>query len=218
MAETTTKYRDYDMDDAELFSRARTIRAHFLKYLTNFAGFDPDFNTTFSDNWLALIEDCELHDTDETTRDGLGQYTADLEAAKTKGFLAANDLEYYVNKAFPNNPRKIKEFGLNKRSGLRARTLNLIIWLFVMKKVADDYTAELTAKGMAPAVLTNLENAAKDIADREIAQEYFKRIRLRLTTQRMEKFNSLYAICKQVESAAESVFFDSEEHKGLFVI
>ena len=112
----------------------------------------------------------------------------------------------------------MNEFGFTKTKQARARTLNLIAWLFVMKKVADDYNAQLTAVGMPASVITNLENAADNLGNKEIAQEYYKRVRLRLTGQRIEKYNSLFANCKQVDQAAESVFRNDKERRRLFAI
>jgi hypothetical protein len=206
MTEQQQVYRDYAMEDNLLVQKSGVMHALFLENLAPFTAFDPDLNATYAANWDAQREICMSDTNDETILDQQQQHTQDLEEAKTAGLLAAEDLEYYVKKAFPGNKRIAKEFAFNKRSGLRARTLNLISWLMVMKKVADDYAADLSAVSMPPAVLTNLETAAQNVANKEIEQEYFKRKRLRYTRERMEKFNRLYAICKEVNTAAQSVF------------
>lgn len=218
MAKQQEKFRDYLMEDAEFLQKARVLRAHFLNYNAVFAAFDPHLDAAYAANWALQIEDCERHQDDETTLDQQQQYTDDLNKAKKQGFLAASDLEYYVKKAFINEPRTRKEFGFNLITQARARTLNQIMWLEVMKKIAQDYTAELTAVDMPAAIITNLETVAHNIVQAEIQQEYYKRLRLRLTTQRIKKFNALYAICKQVNSAAKNVFYNQKEEAGLFEI
>ncbi|MGE0634893.1 MAG: hypothetical protein AB7G44_13025 [Bacteroidia bacterium] len=218
MAKEIEKYRDYTMEDAEFLSKARTKHAHFLNYLADFTAFDANLNAAYAADWALQIESCETHQNDETTLDQQQQYTEDLEKAKKQGFIAANDLEYYVKKAFRDEPRTQKEFGFNLIKQARARTLNQIMWMEVMRKIAQDYTAELTAVDMPASVISNLETAAHNIVQAEIEQEYYKRIRLRLTTQRMKKFNALYATCKLVNSAAQIVFFDKKEEAGLFEI
>lgn len=218
MAKQIEKYRDYTMEDSEFLQKARTQRGHFLNYLADFTAFDANLDAAYAADWALQIEICENHQNDETTLDQQQQYTEDLEKAKKQGFWAATDLEYYVKKAFANDTRTQKEFGFNLVAQARGRTLNQIMWLEVMKKVAQDYTAELTAVDMPASVITNLETAAHNIVQAEIEQEYYKRIRLRLTTQRMKKFNALYKTCKLVNSAAQIVFFDKKEEAGLFEI
>ena len=218
MTEQQQVYRDYAMEDAVLMEKSSTMHSLFVENMAAFTAFDPDLNLTYANNWNAQIDICQDDSSDSTIIAQQTQHTEALEKAKTAGLLAAEDLEYYVKKAFPGNKRIAKEFAFNKRSGLRARTLNLISWLMVMKKVADDYAADLAAVSMPAAVLTNLEAAAQNVATKEIDQEYFKRKRLRYTRERMEKFNRLYAICKEVNDAAQSVFRNDYARWQMFEI
>ena len=218
MAEQTQKYRDYEMEDNIILQKSSTLHALFEDNIAPFTAFDPDMDSTYAGNWKAQIELCQSDLPDETIVDQQTQRTAELEKAKTASLLAAEDLEYYVKKAFPGNKRIAKEFAFNKRSGLRAHTLNLISWLMVMKKVADDYSTQLATVNMPLAVLTGLEAAAQAVANKEIEQEYFKRKRLRFTRERMEKFNRLYAICKEVNDAAQSVFRNDHARWQMFEI
>lgn len=218
MTEQQQVYRDYAMEDNILLQKSAVMHAQFVENIASFSAFDPDLNLTYADNWNTHKDICMSEKTDELVVDEQRGHTEDLEKAKTAGLLAAEDLEYYVKKAFPHNKRIAKEFAFNKRSGLRARTLNLISWLMVMKKVADDYAADLAAVNMPAAVLTTLETAAQNVATKEIEQEYFKRKRLRYTRERMEKFNRLYAICKEVNTAAQSVFRNDYARWQMFEI
>ncbi|MCG3167646.1 MAG: hypothetical protein POELPBGB_03440 [Bacteroidia bacterium] len=208
--------RDFDIEDTLLIQRSRTIRGHFINEMPAFTAFDPDLNPTYAANWLLSIDECEAHPTDETTLDQQQQHTDELEQAVKDGFKAASDLEFYVQKAFPDDESYMDEFGFSERKKARFRTMNQIVWLFVMKEVAGDYVAELTAVNMPPSVLTNLENAAEHLGDMELAQEYYKRIRKRLLRQRIQKYNRLYSFFIQVNKAAQSVFYNDEERRGLF--
>jgi len=209
--------RLYNIDDALLIQRLRTIRLHFIKYLTQFSNFDPDLNATFAADWMQSIEACEQHPTDETTLKQQEHHTWELENAIKEGFSAANDLEFYVLKAFPDDKESyLEEFGFNERKKARYRTLNLLIWLEVMKKVAADYTTELNAVNMPATILPNLESKQQNAVQKEIQQEYDKRIRKRLLRQRIKKFNKLYSFFTTVYNAAQNVFEGEEEEKGLF--
>lgn len=210
--------RDFNMEDTLLIQRSRTIRGHFINELPRFTAFDPDLNAAFAANWLLSIDECEAHPTDETTVDQLQQHTDELEQAIKEGFTAANELEHYVKKAFQGDKEMLEEFGFHKRTQARNRTLNLLIWLEVMKRVAADYTAELAAVNMPPAMLTTLDTKQQNCVQKEIAQEYFKRIRKRMLRQRIKKFNNLYSYFVTVNSAAQLVFINEPEERGLFAV
>ena len=210
--------RDFDFEDSLLIQRARTLHGHFLVHQAAFSTFAPYMNAAWAAAWLAHIDDCEQHPTDETTLDQQQHYTDELEQARKEGFQAANDLEFYVKKAFPDDEYMLEEFGFNERKKARARTLNQLIWLEVMKQVANDYTAELAAADMPPAILTNLDTKRQNAVTKEITQEYYKRIRKRLARQRLQKYNALYKYCTTVRNAAQSVFYDQDEERGLFTL
>lgn len=210
--------RDFDIEDTLLIQRSRTIRGHFIHELAAFTAFDPDLNATYAANWLLSIDQCEAHPTDETTVDQLQQHTDELEQAVKAGFAAAADLEFYVQKAFPDDESYREEFGFNERKKARARTLNLLIWLEVMLQIATDYSTELAAVNMPPTLLPDLQNVQQNAVQKEIAQEYYKRIRKRLLRQRIQKFNKLYSFFTTVNKAAQIVFKADEERRGLFTL
>lgn len=208
--------KHYNFDDSILLQHSRTLHRHFTGHLAAFHTFDPDLDAPFADRWLASIEACENHPTDENTLDELSHYTGELKTARKAALAAAADLEYYVGKAFPANRRIGEEFGLSEKKHLRARTLNLAIGLVVMKKVAEDYLAELTGAGMAMTVLDSLQTTQENLVQKETRQEYFKRLRLRFTRQRIEKFNHLYGFATTVNAAAQNVFREEAEKRALF--
>ena len=78
--------------------------------------------------------------------------------------------------------------------------------------------AELAAADMPPAILTNLQTKQQNCVQKEIEQEYFKRIRKRLARQRIKKYNALYKMCTSVRDAAQSVFINEPEERGLFTL
>ncbi len=210
--------RDFSMEDTLLIQKSETLHTHFLNYLARFSAFDPDLNAAYAGNWLSSINECEATETDETVMDQLQHHSEELEQAKKAGFTIASELEHYVKKAFPAKKRKAEEFGFTERKKARATQLNQYMWLLVMKKIAEDYSAELAAVGMPAILLTNLGTKTQTILEKETQQEYFKHLRIRYSSQRVEKMNNLYEFCKTVNSAAQSVFYNEPEEKGLFII
>jgi hypothetical protein len=210
--------REFRVELTALIQRARTLHGHFLNNIAGFTNYNPGMDATYAAAWVTAIDDCEVHPTDETTVDQLQQYTSDVEEAHKACFAAANLLEGFVKDAFPNDTSIMEEFGFTERKMARARKFNLLIWMEIMKRIANDYAAELAAVGMPAGVLTNLDLRQQNAVNAELEQEYYKRIRKRLARQRLQKFNSLYRTCTRVRDAAESVFAQDKERKGLFVV
>lgn len=220
MANKKQKYRerDFTMDDTLLIQKSRTLRVHFLNYLSLFTALDNELDATFAASWLTSVEECEGTETDETVMDQLSQYSAELETAKKEGFTAANDLEYYVGKAFPENKRVMEEFGFTERKKARAAQFNQHMWMKVMKKIADDYQPELTTAGMPTSVLSILASKTTTLLEKETEQEYYKHLRIRYLRIRIEKMNRLYSYCTRVNRAAQVIFYNQVEERGLFTI
>jgi hypothetical protein len=208
--------RKYKGDDSTLIQRCRTVAEHFKKYKAQFIAFDVAFDDPFYDNWQAQILECESHPTDEMVDDDLRQHTQDADKARDNCFTAANGLVYYVKKAFPDDLRILQEFGFTERKLARAKNLNTVVWLTVMRKMANIYDAELTAANMPPAILTDIETARDAYAEKEIEQEIFKRKAIGFTRLRIKKFNKLYHYLHQVHQAAQVVFVKDEERRALF--
>jgi len=220
MADENTKERerDFTMEDSLLIHKSRTLRGLFLQNIAPFTAFDNDLDSTYADNWLTLIEECEGTETDETVMDQSAQNSADLDEAKKEGFTAANDLEYYVKKAFPEKKRIMEEFGFTEKKKARAAQFNQYMWMRVMKKIAEDYLTELNAVNMPASVMSNLETKTQEVLEKETTQEYYKHLRIRFSRLRIERLNKLYKYCTTVNSAAQVVFDDEPEEKALFNI
>jgi len=208
--------RHYEMDDAHFYERSRTLAELFKRNVANFTAFDFNLDMVYHANWMEQIKDCENHETDESAKDGLQQYTADAEEARKAGFIATNGLQYYVEKAFPDNLRIMQEFGFTDRQKVRNLTIGSFIWMAVMREIANDYTTELTAAGMPGVVLADLSAAIGNLSAKELAQEIYKRKIIRLQRQRIEKVNKLYGYYQTVHRAAQVVFRDNEEVRKQF--
>jgi len=212
------RVRDFTLEDNMLLQRAKTLRLSFLDNIIPFTNLDSDFNATYSDNWKLAIEDAEACLNDETVMDQLRIHSEELAKAKEEGFIAANDLEYYVGKAYPGKKRILEEFGFTERKKARAAQFNQLMWLRVIKKIADDHLVQLNAAGMPTTLLLNLETKTTAILEKETEQEYFKHVRLRLSRERIDKHNKVYAFCTTVSSVAKLIFREDYAHYIMFNI
>ncbi len=207
------------MEDSVFIEKNRTIHKHFVDRLAGFTAFDANLDATYGANWLTAIEKFEEHPSDELMRDEIQVYTDNIAVQHKLCWAAEDDLEYYVKRAFPENERKLREFGFPESRRERERgVLKRVLNLFTMRRVAGDYTAELTAAGMPASVLTNFNTQTGNLADAELEQEYIKRLRIRSTEKRIALYNTVYKYHKRVHEAAQVIYRDKPETRQLFAM
>lgn len=195
------------MDDASLAERSRTWHALYLEHQSEFEVLDPRLTVAFGNDWLAKIEAFESIQKDKTVEDGLQQKTVEVAEATDAQMKKVDDLQYFAERAFPDDERVMMEFGFEQiRKQNQSSTPRIIVNGWVMRRVADDYTAQLLAVGMPATLPAELNAAIENLEQAELAQEYEKRLRLRTTTLRIRSFNELYRIHQQVRRAADVVF------------
>ena len=195
------------MDDASLAERSRTWHALYLEHQSEFEVLDPRLTVAFGNDWLAKIEAFEGIQKDKTVEDGLQQKTVEVAEATDAQMKKVDDLQYFAERAFPDDERVMMEFGFEQiRKQNQSSTPRIIVNGWVMRRVADDYTAQLLAVGMPATLPAELNAAIENLEQAELAQEYEKRLRLRTTTLRIRSFNELYRIHQQVRRAADVVF------------
>ncbi len=212
------RVRLYKGEDSRLLQKARTKRVHFIANLSAFTDFDPSLNSAYADAWLAQIEECENHPTDKTMGYEVQERTDNVVKARKKSFNAVNGLKFYVKRAFPGDDEILDEFGFNERKTMHYGSYKIVLWLTVMKELADEYSTELAAADMPASVISDIELAAQNQEQKEIEQAYCKKLRIRYTRQRFSKFNLLYKTCTTVRNAAKLVFVNDKERKRLFAL
>ena len=195
------------LDDALLAERSRTWHAIFLDHQVQFEVLDPNLTMTYANNWLAKIVAFEQIPHDETVEDGQMQATADVADAARALLKKVDDLEYFTERAFPDNGRMMMECGFEAvRKASQTSIPRTIVNAFTMKRVTVDYHVQLLAAGMPATLPAEVQSAIDFLMAAELKQEYEKRLRMRTTTLRINTFNELYRIHQQVRKAADVVF------------
>ena len=204
-------------EDPVFAEKCRNIHKLFTDRLAAFTAFDANLSPTYAADWLAVIEEFEMHPTDETMRDEGQVVTEKIIKQREICWDFADDLEYYAKRAFPNHKRKMKEFGFIKSKTARERGgIKLVKNLYAMGLVGVDYTTELTAVGMPGTLLPNLEHAVDKLGELEIGEEYQLRLRIRATGKRIELWNSSYKYYRRIHDAAQVIYRDKPETKQMF--
>lgn len=178
-----------------------------------FQSLDPNFNAAFLAQWLQDAQHLEGMYTNERMEDVQLEKQIDLQRMRKAFFDCVNDLEFYVKKAFPQQPYIADEFGLHKlRTRDAKRGVRDVVLGYACLKSVAHYQAELTAAGMPATFPAQMEDALGQYADAEVEHQYSMLESLRATNQRTLAFNALFAKHQLVLSAAEAVF-DGDEIK-----
>ena len=219
MAKKNNTRLGQSMPDPEFAEANRNVHAHFVKRIAAFTAFDANLDAAYAASWLNLIVKFENHPSDESMGDNVEVATEELVAQRKKCWKAVDDIEYYTKLAFPDDEEVYREFGFHKTRRERDRAvLKMVLNLFTMYRVAEDYLPELTTAGMPAAVMTNFEIQEGLLAEREILQEYAKRLRIREFRKRVSLHNSLYKTYDRVRAAARVIYRNDPETRQLFEI
>ena len=201
--------------EVDLAEKSRMWQFRFANEIAAFAAIDPGLDATYATNWFAAIKALEAFASDEVMVDYITEKTADLLAFRKKVLLLANELEFYIQKAFPDDVRMPFEFGIvdlvyeNNHAAF-------IINGFVTATIVHDYTTQLLAAGMPATFEALLQTALEDMAAAEIEQERQKRLRIRATTQRARLHNDLIAYWKRVSNAAAVRYYGTDAAAARF--
>ncbi len=200
--------KTFELGDAELATKSRVWHSLFIDHLAQFEAFDPHLNMAFANSWLAQIDALEGTETDETFVDGQQQVTSDVKDATAPVQLRLDRVEYFVKAAYPNKPRILQEFGFDKMRNPAAMGIaRFVLFGYTLLLVLEHYQAGLLTAGMPATLPAELETALDKLGELEIFQEYQKRVRIRTTTDRINKFNDLYEMHVKVSKAAHIIFY-----------
>ena len=211
--------RKFLYSDADFMSKSRVKHKHFTNRLSHFTAFDADFDITYANNWFAKIEFCESITSDETTMYEMADIKDSLDKKVIELIAKVSELEFYVLKAFKDEPEVLHEFQFNKVNRLDQYSKDFIINVYLIQLIAQqDYLAELTTAGMPPTLLTELDTIKGEVAQMELAHEKFKRTRIKRTRLRIKDMNQLFDYYDTVRKAAQVIYTDNPIDAELFVI
>ena len=209
--------RPYRLPDADMLTFARAKLRVFEAHAADFIALDPVFGSTFATQWEAAIDACYAHPTDELMLDGLRHRSEEVTTATRAAAQTVADLRYFASRAF-GTEGLYRVFHFHEHDRMRQRTAWYTLYLQTQHTLAVRYATELQAKGMTPAQIAAIAAAANQLAAAELAQETFKRERLRRTVQRKDVMAAMWAYLQQVHRAAQVIYAEDEVMRNIFAL
>lgn len=207
------------MDIAGFLERMRTMRKNFIDNQPDFENLDNYFADPFATDLLALIEEAEAFESDENALNLQQQLKADADAQWLKAEEQVNDLLYYVKKLTKEDKRFMAEFGFSRAEYQRRYHSHtyMTMWMRTTHSVALDYETELLALDMPPALPAQFMAECNALFTADLAHEKQKRIRLRLTRQRIALLNNIYThYYQRIHSASLSIWPHGDLKRAYF--
>jgi hypothetical protein len=207
--------RPYRMEDVEAIATAIMRRERFLDHKDDFIAYDPDFAPPFADDWQTLIELSYQQDADEYVLIDQTDLTKAVNEAIQQGRASMVDLRFFAQKAF-GTKGLYKVFNFKAHDRMTRQPANYIIYLRVQHALALQFATQLSVKGMTPAQMAAIATAADQLAAAELAQELFKRERLRLTVVRKDLMARIWAPVQALHRTAEVIYANDDLLRGRF--
>lgn len=209
--------RNYRGSDAYLLEQSAVLRTIFADEMATFSAFDSQLNAAYLTDWLNK-ENAALAFTDDATLVGemVGKTQVVIDVAR-KGGILWREVKYFVDKAFPNSPAKMQQFGLGSYDLARRSQPTLITFLHQLNNVCIKHQAELEAAGMPTAKIEAVAALQSELQNANTDQEYFMKQRKVMSSERIDKMNAVYATVSKIIEAAQIIFNDDLARRGRFV-
>lgn len=207
--------RPYPMSDADALTESERMRLSFLDHRTDFETFDSLFDATYASDWRNALDGAMGQVPDDSNKGQLQILTNGIDQRMEQCRLALKDLRYYADLAFEGDDR-LTVFGFERANRTRSNPAHHAVVMRTMHRLALHFAPQLTAKGMTAAQIQALSDTATALLDAETEHELYKRMRVLATVERKEAFIGMWAFAQRVMRAAEVVYVQMAELRGLF--
>jgi len=209
--------RIYQYSDANMLSGAELISTFYNEYYTRFSTFDPvlfieEYGSLFQDNIKkGFSAERDSLVTDQTSKEG-----SDVTQAIDLFIVQYDDLTYYVNKCFSDEPDIYKQFHHRSISLLKQKPAELILWGEEVNLAVLAYQERLTISGYTNESFMALTNANDELHKHYLEQQEALKRRPEKTADRVTFYNSIWNTVLEIHQAAKRVFRSEPETMALF--
>jgi hypothetical protein len=208
--------RRYSDPDATMRQTMRTMYAHFAANQAAFQAFNPHFDATFGQAWLAALDAADAATTHEVRVGELKEDTATVAAVMEQAQQAVQQLFYFVGQAFPRNAGRLDQYG--RRTYEKARNSHDLMRTLLQTALASatrDH-AELAAHGYTAAQLARLASLSAELTDTNTTQEVKKGQNTEGSDAYLTLQNRAYGYGQEVSAAAKVLFGGEAARARLF--
>ncbi len=208
--------RDYKFSDPQLVLLAREYVNLLSEHLAVFTAINVRFDEAYKTDLISKIDDAEAIPSDQVIIDKQAAFTAVANETQDACVKHFSRMRYYIEEAFPDRKEIWRQFGYNDISDARRSDKEMLRFMDGLQKTATTYATELTNANMPVDVLDNIEPLKSKLQTDVLAKESYKKERTVITARRIEKLNTVWAMLKDINKAAQVVFIDDPVMLNMF--
>lgn len=210
--------RIYSGSDADMIQTAKTLYSSFTEDIADFTNYDPDYNDTFSQNWLSQIEaadNVQKEDSVEDVLTGLTNKVNECMKECQNKFVMA---KHFIEKAFPDNTAVHNEFGYNDFAKDRKSQPKMIQFMRNYDRVANKYSEQLIAKNYTAENIAEIKTLADNLDAANSEQESYKKNRSVLSQDRITVLNTCRKTCVQIADTGKLIYAENPAKHKKYVL
>lgn len=178
---------------AEALQYCRTILQTLTINFVEFANFDAQrFVPFFLTGFAKAIEAVENIQDDETVVDQQSIKTQVVETTMVQARKQFQELKYFVQKAFPNQPNQWSKFGFDDYSEVRDNPVKMIPFLLKVYKLSDANRSALVAQGATDQRIDDFQTTYQSLVNAVTEQDMAKNERGVVTQMRITALDALF--------------------------
>lgn len=213
----TETIRNYSVSDAKMMSEGRSIIDLYKDYHTHFASFDPD---TFHENFHAesnqKMQSAEQIPSDMVLIDIQAQKTQAVEKVMVPLLEEIRFAKYFVDKAFPDEPKVVDQFGYNDLQDARHSSNKMIQFMDDFCGQVEKHKQILIDAKYPEEKMDLCKTYAEQLRSKRRAQRKNMKERPVHTAKRIKQLNSVWEELKKIHNASTIIFNSEPEIQALF--
>ena len=209
--------RKYGSKDTYMLDVAAAMHQAFMENITDFESFDNNFNTNFTNLWLAKINEAYAFIPASQLKDILKQKIDEVNALLKQCREKYHKVNFFVNKAFAQNDKHRQMFGSTTFNQYKKSAPTMIAFMEELYTTSFAYKNNLMASGMVLAEIEEIATLKNLLLTKYTETQNFKKVKKELTNQRVERLNDCYVMTRLVMDAAFIIYKNDFARKKMFV-
>ncbi|MCT4648148.1 MAG: hypothetical protein N4A74_24380 [Carboxylicivirga sp.] len=210
--------RHYSLPDADFIQVAGTMAENLKTDLSEFRAFDSTIQETYPEDIIAAIGEAKSIKSDMVIIDEMSERTQIVKDIMEKCNTFYKNLRYFVQKAFFENKAIQNQFGFNDFAKVKNDSNRMQSFLNDLNAVVNTYRSNLVEKGCREGFLDELPGLQNDLLVAKTNQELFKKERVLITQERVDKLNSVYKLLTPITAIASIIFEEEQGRLARYII
>lgn len=214
----TTQHTSKGISQARQLEIVKNMKQCFINDNDKFKAFDPELDLSYVAIIQTQIEAVEAISPDYVLRALQMQETQNVIKVSNAAIANIRNIKYFVERAFPDDPLRLYEFGFPELRKVVNSQTKLIPFLKSFAVSVNKYKAELTTKGLSQEAIEQCNQIAIDLDQANIQQQQAKKARYIATGNRVKAYDQLWQLIGNVAKAGKLIFEAQADYQRNYIL